>query len=129
MNIFEVDFICRGAVITGGPNIVVDYLGNQRHYAISEVDPSSGAVIWDEDGQRKVDIDDIGQAGVRVLRGVNDIPRLGPGQMLDIYVGSNQVAIQGTAYSGVLYNNTKPNFYDDALRLVRFPPSVSTFQI
>ncbi|MBP7774247.1 hypothetical protein KA078_00485 [Candidatus Woesebacteria bacterium] len=102
--------------------LVCDDLGNNAHYVLSEVNVTDGAVVQRPDGRyKRVNIEDWGEAGVQVFQVVNDNPAVGPGEALQVQVGSHTVEVHGTAHTGVTINGQSPQLADEKLRGMRYP--------
>lgn len=102
--------------------IACDDLGNDAHCVLSEVAVADGAVVQGPDGRyKRVYIEDWGEAGVQVFQGVNDNPTVGPGEALQVQVGSHTVEVHGTAHTGITINGQSPQLADEKLRGTRYP--------
>lgn len=114
-----------GANIAGeggaSSKVEIDDLGNNLHFAASEVD-YKGAVVKDGDGRfQRLYLSDLGNGGVEVHLGTNNNPRLGPGDKKEVAVGSLRVIVEGTSDEGVLFNGTAPPIINDATEHIRYP--------
>lgn len=115
-----------GANITGGEGgsstkVACDDLGNDLHYILSDVN-KKGAVVKDDDGRfQRLTLSDYKKGGVEVHRGVNDNPILGPGQTIQVEVGSHTLTIEGTGSRGVLLNGASPTKASDQNERIRYP--------
>lgn len=117
----EMNGVYWGASVDGGGGpIVCDDLGNNRHYHLAEVD-ASGRITKDREGRwNQLPLENLREKGIRVLRGVNDNPVVGPGDELMVAVGGQKVSIVGSNNVEILFNGDTPTKIKGQLERVRY---------
>jgi hypothetical protein len=96
-------------------------LGNNKHYMLSEVNVDGEVTVDANQRFQRLPLQDLGDNGVKVLRGVNDNPVVRPGEGITTTIGSFEVEIFGTSEKGVTLNGEVSKVATEDLEAERYP--------